>query len=194
MPNYSFAKADKIYKASQIFPYLLQYRSLSPEKRDGINLVYKIKTSQNISNLPLINGNQKYYLELGADGTVKNLPNDNILKNYTVTKPENIKLSVAMDILPVINLDENISIAEINNSLNDYKAAINEVAGPMALIAPKLDSVKFKNINSAYGITKAGQRINLPINKNEITINPKNKTYKDVTNIVFDIAPSETLF
>lgn len=157
----SEARTIPIKRAFQFYDL---YTSLPPQDRDGFRLSYKLKAAPGSPRpqLSYVLANARTPIELAPDGTVLNMPSAALYANGNIDVPAGQgRLSIGLDLHPIIPLGPSIAVTSVSNALNDYRAALRR-AGPLAAFAPKLESIRFVGGSNGQAVFGDGRRVALP--------------------------------
>jgi hypothetical protein len=170
------------------------YLGLPPQDRDGLKLSYKLSGAQGAPRLPMnyVLGNTRIPIELSPNGTLLNLPNAALFNDGTIEVPAGQgRMSVGLDIEPVIPLSRSMTIAAVTNPLNDYSAATRR-AGPLAVLAPRLSAIRFVGGTGGQVEFNDGRRMALPAAREGggVIFTPSDRAMRDAKIITFATPPT----
>lgn len=181
----------------KVFPYYDIYLRLPPADRDGFRMVYRLGSRTPGPNPVLIYvlGNSRTPVQIGANGQILTMPDANMLANGKIEKAAGQPSgSITMDLEPVLPLSRSISIAAATNPLNDYAAAIRR-AGPLALMAPRLSSVRFVGVTGGEALFGGGRTVPLPVLPDGgVLFTPSSPMMRGAAGLSFSSAPTRAEF
>jgi hypothetical protein len=129
-------------------------------------------------------------IQMAPNGRVLTLPDLTMYNNGKVEiAAGQPSASVGLDLEPIIALSSSISAADATNPINDYKAAIRR-AGPMSLVAPKLDAIVFKGGSGGQAVFADGRRVALPSVAGGVRFQPSASNLRGVVSISFTTPPT----
>lgn len=194
--NLAIAQEQKLLNASKFFPYLDKLLALPPAKRDGIIVNYFAKIDgKPPENVFLIHNGNRTKLNFASDGKVLNLPSLEAVKNGKIEYlgKKGSKNSIGFSGDPNIPLSQKIPTVQIKNSIDDMKSCIG-IAGPLALVIPKVESVAFKGVSQGSAVLADGSRIPLVANKDGLVFSPLSPKFKNAQSVEFNTRPSAVVY
>lgn len=186
------AQEQKLLKASKFFPLLDKLLSLPASKRDGIIVNYYANIDgKPPENVFLIHNGNRTKLNFNAKGKVLNLPSLDAVTNGQIEYlgKKGSKTSIGFDGEPNIILAQKIPTSQIQNSIDDMKSCV-AIAGPFALLIPKVTSVAFKGVNQGSAVFSDGSKVPLTATKDGVIVKLDNAKTKSAVFIEFNSRPS----
>lgn len=189
---------DKTIKVRQAFPFLNKYLVLPPSVKDGFKLVYAIRANPGpLPEMHYIYNNHRTRIITNSEGVVANLPDLAVWENGTIDsptpKPAGMRISISMTSVPTIPLSTNISVAAVNNSINDLKDAIRS-AGPIAIAFPKQESIVFKGASSGTIVFSDGRRLPMARHDGGLIFSPLKREMRGAISLNFASLPRSADF
>ena len=154
--------------AADAFPGLKGFLNLSAAERSQINIYYAVRIKRaapSAVKILLTQNGQSIPLHVGADGRITPLPTREQLNGsakITISGPASG--SYAMK-LHVFSTQPNGKVYDVNGLTTGIKqgnSAMGKIAGPLALMLPKLDRIYFVGAGSGEAEFADGQKKPLP--------------------------------
>jgi hypothetical protein len=190
-------RPERTIEADKLFPYYGLYLDLPPQGRDGFAMRYRLIAREGLGRPQLffVLGAARTPIEVSPTGRILTMPDLNMYRNGKVFIPAGQPAaSINLDIDALVPLSRAISIADAVNPINDYAAATRR-AGPLALLAPKLNSVRFTGGSGGEAILANGRRIPLPTApEGGVLFTPSAAAMRGATSLAFTTAPTSVNF
>jgi hypothetical protein len=188
---------ERTIDVKKVFPFYDIYLGLPPQDRDGLILSYSVRsrTTNVRPELYYVLGNMRTPIEISPTGRIITMPDMNMLRNGQIVKPGGQPSgSIILDLEARVPLSRSISAADAANPINDYAAATRR-AGPLALMAPKLTSVRFVGGTGGEAILRDGRRVPLrAAPEGGVLFTPSSADLRGATSLSFITAPTSVEF
>jgi hypothetical protein len=188
---------ERVIDIKKVFPFYDIYLGLPSGDRDGFKMTYRVgsRTSALRPQLFYQIGTTRTPIVISPTGVITTMPDTNMLRNGQVYKPAGQPSgSINLDLEPVIPLSRTISAADAVNPLNDYDAAKRR-AGPLALIAPRISSIRFVGVSSGEAIMRDNRRVALPsAPTGGVLFTPSASAMRGVVSLSFSGMPTDAEF
>ena len=186
----------RVIDVKKAFPFYDTYLRIPADARDGFRLGYRLSGAPG-SARPQMNyllAHTRTPIDIGPTGIVQNLPDSNMLNNGKIeVGAGQPRISISLDLQPIVPLARTISVEDAANPLNDYAGAIRR-AGPLAALAPKLNGVVFKGVASGEAVFGDGRRVALGSANGGIIFKPAQPNMRGAVSLAFPTSPREVSF
>ena len=185
-----YAQNAKVLPANKLYGFYDKFLELPPQKRDHIRIQYGLVIKEGkLEGLNLIHNGQKTKIEYDKNGKILTYPSYDALKHGKVEIIGVKKGGFSIDAIPLIPLSNRISVALISDAISDFHSSLS-VAGPFAVMVPKLNSIKFIGANAAFAVFSDGRKIPITENDRGVVFNPSLAKYKGAVSVEFAQTPS----
>lgn len=163
------AMAEKIAPAARAFPYLEKFLKTPAAERSKLRLGYVLtRDGKPLSNLKVVliepNGTRTP-LPVNDGGGLERLPTLAQLESgakLSLDLPEDAKVGSMLSFATQLKPASDYEAAELAATVNQAGAVITKVAGPAALLAPKMTGVSFVRAESGVAVFPDGRTQPLP--------------------------------
>ncbi len=188
-PN-AYAQNAKVLPANKLYGFYDKFLELPAQKRDHIKIQYGLVIKEGkLEGLNLIYKGQKSKIEYDKNGKILTYPSYDALKNGQVEIIGVKQGGFSVDAIPLIPISNRIDVALIRDAINDLHSSLS-VAGPLAVLVPKLSSIKFVGANAAFAVFGDGRKVPITENNKGVIFNPSLPKYKGAVNVEFSQTPS----
>lgn len=163
------ALAEKLAPAAKAFPYLDKFLKVPAAERSKVRLGYSLsRDGKPLANLKvtLIEPNgARTPLPVNEAGTFERLPTLAQLESgakLSLDLPEDAKIGSSLNFMTQLKPASEYEVAELTATVNQAGAVIGKVAGPAALLAPKMTGVVFSKAEGGVAIFADGRTQPLP--------------------------------
>ncbi len=171
IPTLAWAAQKDPVKLAKVFPYLDLYLKLPPAERSHFAVAYYVaRDNKPVQGLRawIVEGAVKTPMAFGADGQILHLPS---LAQFN--GPGTVQFDVPADtpLKPHLELHSNlppatrIDAAALRTSISQAGAAVKKMAGPMAMMAPKIAAAQFPGAGSGQALMPPDKLLPLPAGK-----------------------------
>lgn len=198
-PAVAQAQARDPLQVRQIFAFYDVYLGLAPTERDGLSLTYSLLNRNGAAlsqQATMVAGERRVPIRLNAAGEILNPPDLAMWREGVIefaTPPQRGSTQISLEIRPRFAMDDRVEVAEVRNSLNDYRAALRR-AGPLALAAPRTDGVRFVGAGSGSAVMADGRRVALPLDEGAPRFAPDSRAMRGAVRVELARAPTELSF
>jgi hypothetical protein len=166
----AFADAGKTVPATKIFPFLEAMLKVPPAERARIRVTYALrhegKPATGVKATLVETGGARTPLPIDGEGRFERVPNLAQLQGKAEVAfdvPADFKLGVAMLLDPTLKPASDYDVRELDATVTDSNAAIRKAAGAMALMAPQMTGLAFKDARSGQAVFPDGSAQSLPV-------------------------------
>jgi hypothetical protein len=197
IPAVAWAAQKDPVKIAKVFPYLDLYLKLSPADRSHFAVAYYIaRDNKPVPGLRawIVEGAVKTPMAFSADGQVLRLPslaqfNGPAMVQFDV--PADTPLKPRLELHPNLPPTTRIDAAALRVSITQAGAAVKKMAGPMAMMAPKITAAQFPGAGSGQAMVAPDKLLPLAAGKFGPLYDPNNEP--SAQTIVLARAPSRIL-
>lgn len=169
IPLSARAADGKVAPATKVFSFLEAFLKVPPAERARIKLTYALmrdgKRATGVKATLIEAGGARTPLPLDAEGRFERTPTLAQLQakaQVGFDVPADTKLGSTMLLDPVLKPAAEYDARELVATVEDSNKAIRKAAGPMALMAPQMDGLKFLAVDSGVAIFPNGSSKPLP--------------------------------
>ncbi len=185
-----YAQNAKLIPANKLYGFYDKFLELPPQKRDHIKIQYGLVIKEGkLEGLNLVYKGQKTKIEYDRNGKILTYPSYDALKNGQVEIIGVKKGGFSIDAIPLIPVSNRISVAIISDAISDFHSSLS-VAGPLAIMVPKLNSIKFVGVNAAFAVFSDGRKMPITENDKGVIFNPNLAKYKGAVNVELAQTPT----
>lgn len=171
MPTSVWAAQKDPVKIAKAFPYLDLYLKLSPAERSHFSVAYYIaRDNKPVQGLRawIVEGAVKTPIAFNADGQVLHLPtlaqfNSPATVQFDV--PADMPLKPRLELHPNLSPTTRIDAAALRVAITQAGQAVKKMAGPMALMAPKIAAAQFPGAGSGQVVMAPDKMLPLAAGK-----------------------------
>jgi hypothetical protein len=190
-------RPERTVDVKKVFPYYDLYLNLPAQDRDGFTMVYNFNARGGAARPQMyyLQGNARLPLEVSPTGQVLTMPSLDMHRNGKILIPAGQPGgSINMNLNAIVPLSRSISASDAANPINDYAAATRR-AGPLALMAPRLTSVRFVGGSGGEAVLRDGRRVPLPsATEGGVLFTPSSAALRGATSLSFATAPTRVEF
>jgi hypothetical protein len=190
-------RPERMIDVKKVFGYYDLYLNLPPQDRDGFAMRYSINARSGAVRPQMFYmlGTTRTTITVAPSGQIMTMPDLNMYRNGKVVIPAGQPSgSINLDLDARVPLSRTISAADAANPINDYAAATRR-AGPLAMIAPRLTSVRFIGGTGGEAILRDGRRVPLrPAPEGGVLFTPSSADLRGATSLSFASAPTSVEF
>jgi hypothetical protein len=164
------ADAGKVAPATKVFSFLEAFLKVPAAERSRIKLTYALRREGKPAigvKATLIEANgARTPLPIDAEGRFERTPTLAQLQakaQISFDVPADTKLGSTMLLDPMLKPAAEYDARELIATVEDSNRAIRKAAGPMALMAPQMDGLKFLTVESGVAIFPNGSSKPLPV-------------------------------
>lgn len=162
--------ADKpeLIPLKKIFPYYDLFLGIPVAERTKFTLAYYLRVNgkPGAATLWMVGpGGSRRGLTSGPDGRFTTLPSLADFKagaQIDADKKNTDKYGVAMEMQPLVRMDEVVPASALRESLEQCNTAIRKRAGVIGFAVPKLEQVIFVGAGSGQAVLAGGKTVALP--------------------------------
>jgi hypothetical protein len=191
----AFADAGKTVPATKIFPFLEAMLKVPPAERARIKVTYALrhegKPAKGVKATLVEAGGARTPLPIDGEGRFERVPNLAQLQakaEVAFDVPAGTKFGVAMLLDPTLKPASEYDVRELEATVIESNAAIRKAAGAMALMAPQMTGLAFKDATSGQVLFPNGSTQPLPIDDGAVVF--RLGQYKGATRVRLARTPS----
>jgi hypothetical protein len=143
------------------FQFLDAYLGLPPGERSRFYLAYRAMKDKRpypgAQAFVVAPNGSRLPLPVDRTGLVTALPSLILLKSGAVLESADPELKLGVELRPTIPVSTRVDVGQLNLSLAQVNAAVAKIAGPLSLVAPKLDCAYFPDSGGGQAVTAGGQ-------------------------------------
>jgi hypothetical protein len=195
IPFAAMADAGKIAPATKVFSFLEAFLKVPPAERSRIKVTYALvregKRASGVKATLIEANGARTPLPIDGEGRFERTPTLAQLQakaQVSFDVPANAKLGSTMLLDPVLKPAAEYDARELVATVEDSNRAIRKAAGPMALMAPQMDGLKFATVDSGVAIFPNGSSKPLPVNAGAVVFEPGQ--FKGASRVRLAKAPS----
>ncbi len=154
--------------ASDAFPGLKGFLNLSAADRSQINLYYAVRIKRadpSAVKIAMTYNGQSQSLHIAPDGRISPLPTREQLNGnarITISGPASGSYAMKLHVFSTQPNGKTYDAAALTTGIKQGNAAMGRIAGPLALMVPKLDRVYFVGGGNGEAESANGQKKPLP--------------------------------
>lgn len=163
IPPSAYAQTGKVAPAGKVFAFLEAFLKVPPAERSRIRLSYALlrdgKRATGVKATLIEAGGIRTPLPIDAEGRFERTPTLAQLQakaQVSFDLPADAKLGSTMILDPVLKPAVEYDARELVATVEESNRAIRKAAGPMALMAPQMDGLTFKAVDSGVAIFPNG--------------------------------------
>jgi hypothetical protein len=188
---------ERLIDVKKVFPFYDVYLGIPAADRDGFTMTYRVVSRDSNARPQLFYqlGTARTPIGITPSGVITTLPDANMLRNGKVYKPAGQPSGgINLDIQPVVPLAQTITASAATNPLRDYDAAKRR-AGPLALMAPRISTIRFVGVSGGEAIMGDNRRVALPAAPNGgVLFTPSSASMRGLVSLSFPSAPTSAVF
>lgn len=164
------AQKDPV-KLAKAFPFLDLYLKLPAAERSRFAVVYYMtRDNKPAAGLRgwIIDGPNKTPVSWAADGRALQLPTLAQVQGSATIQfdvPEDAALKPRLELHPLLAAAAQVDAVALQASITQAGAAVKKMAGPMAMMAPKITAAQFPGAPSGQAMLATGKALPLPAGK-----------------------------
>lgn len=175
------ARADdgKVAPATKVFSFLEAFLKVPAAERSRIKLTYALmregKRATGVKATLIEANGVRTPLPIDSEGRFERTPNLAQLRGKAQVGfdvPADTKLSSTMMLDPALKPAAEYDARELVVTVEDSNKAIRKAAGPMALMAPQMDGLKFLAVESGVALFPNGSSKPLPAGAGGVVFEP----------------------
>ena len=170
LPIAASADAGKVAPATKVFSFLEAFLKVPAAGRSRIKLTYALmregKRATGVKATLIEANGARTPLPIDTEGRFERTPTLAQLQakaQVSFDVPADAKLGSTMLLDPVLKPAAEYDARELVATIEDSNKAIRKAAGPMALMAPQMDGLRFLTVESGVAIFPNGSSKPLPV-------------------------------
>jgi len=179
IPSAARAQAGKVAPAGQVFSFLEAFLKVPAAERSRIKVTYALmregKRATGVQATLIEANGVRTPLPIDGEGRFERTPTLAQLQakaRISFDVPPDTKLGSSMMLDPALKPAAEYDARELVATVEDSNKAIRKAAGPMALMAPQMDGLKFMAADSGVAIFPNGSSKPLPVNAGAVVFAP----------------------
>ena len=179
IPFAAKADAGKVAPATKVFAFLEAFLKVPAAERSRIKVSYALlregKPATGVKATLIEANGVRTPLPIDGLGRFEHAPTLAQLQakaQISFDVPADTKLGSRMLLDPVLKPAAEYDARELVATVEDSNRAIRKAAGPMALMAPQMDGLKFTTVDSGVAIFPNGSSKPLPVNAGAVVFEP----------------------
>lgn len=179
IPSATRAEAGKIAPAAKVFSFLEAFLKVPPAERSRIKVTYALmregKRATGVKATLIEANGVRTPLPIDGEGRFERTPTLAQLQakaQVSFDVPADAKLGSTMLLDPVLKPAAEYDARELVATVEDSNKAIRKAAGPMAMMAPRMDGLKFLAVDSGVAIFPNGSSRPLPVSAGGVVFEP----------------------
>ncbi|KQY30236.1 hypothetical protein ASD21_14155 [Caulobacter sp. Root1455] len=195
VPFAAKAEAGKVAPATKVFSFLEAFLKVPPAERSRIKLSYALlregKRATGVKATLIEANGVRTPLPIDGEGRFERTPTLAQLQakaQVSFDVSADTKLGSTMLLDPVLKPAVEYDARELVVTVDDSNRAIRKAAGPMAMMAPQMDGLKFLTVDSGVAIFPNGSSKPLPAGAEGVVFEPGQ--FKGASRVRLAKAPS----
>lgn len=179
IPSAAQAADGKIAPATKVFSFLEAFLKVPPAERSRIKLTYALmrdgKRATGVKATLVEANGTRTPLPIDGEGRFERTPTLAQLQakaQVGFDVPADAKLGSTMLLDPTLKPAAEYDVRELVATVEESNKAIRKAAGPMALMAPQMDGLKFLAADSGVAIFSNGSSKPLPASAGGVVFEP----------------------
>lgn len=179
IPSAARAEAGKVAPATKVFSFLEAFLKVPAAERSRIKVTYALmregKRATGVKATLIEANGVRTPLPIDGEGRFERTPTLAQLQakaQVSFDVPADTKLGSTMLLDPVLKPAAEYDARELVATVEDSNKAIRKAAGPMALMAPQMDGLKFLTVDSGVAIFPNGSSRPLPVIAGGVVFEP----------------------
>ena len=179
IPCMTKADAGKLAPAGKVFSFLEAFLKVPAAERSRIRLTYALmregKRAIGVKATLIEANGVRTPLPIDGEGRFERTPTLAQLQakaQISFDVPTDTKLGSTMMLDPTLKPASEYDARELVATVEDSNKAIRKAAGPMAMMAPRMDGLKFLTVDSGVAIFPNGSSKPLPVNAGAVVFEP----------------------
>ena len=179
IPSVASAQAGKVAPAGKVFSFLEAFLKVPAAERSRIRVTYALlrdgKRATGVKATLIESNGARTPLPIDGEGRFERTPTLAQLQakaQVGFDVPADTKLGSSMLLDPVLKPAAEYDARELVATVEESNRAIRKAAGPMALMAPQMDGLTFKAVDSGVAIFPNGSSRPLPAGAGGVVFQP----------------------